>query len=125
MSSTPDTQRSQGRGRGRGGRGRGGREGRWTLGRGSQKSTSTTGKFRGNCAELLGDVFDCANYTQVDKHMSAVEPYQELTLQDLDEQEQGHYHVDGVEQIDETDPQAQDLLVGAEVHLPRRANGNG
>jgi hypothetical protein len=70
MSSTPDTQWSQGRGRGRGGRG--GREGRWSSGRGSQKSIPTTGKFKGDCAELSGFVFDCADYNQADKYTTNI-----------------------------------------------------
>jgi hypothetical protein len=56
----------------RGGRGRGGRDGRWNSGRGSPKTTtsSTAGKFKGNCTELAGYVFDCADYKQADKYMT-------------------------------------------------------
>ena len=74
MSTTSDTQRSRGRGRGRGGRGRttSGRDGKWNTGRGSQKTTPTTGKFKGNCVELSGYVFDCADYRQADKYVTNI-----------------------------------------------------
>jgi hypothetical protein len=73
MSSAPDMQQSQGRGRGHANRGRGGRGGRWyTSGRGSQKTSPATGKFKGNCAELSGYVFDCADYRQADKYMTNI-----------------------------------------------------
>jgi hypothetical protein len=67
MSSPLDTTRSRGCGRG----GRGGREGR-SPGRGSQKTTPTTGKFKGNCAELSGYVFDCSDYRQADKYVTNI-----------------------------------------------------
>jgi hypothetical protein len=73
MSLTPDTQRSRGRGGGRAGRasGRGGRQGRGNCsGRGSQRTTPNAGKFKGNCAELSGYVFDCADYRQADKYVT-------------------------------------------------------
>ena len=47
-----------------------------------------------------------------------VEPYKEFMLEDIDTQDEGHYH--DHDQNDMTDPLSQDLLVGAEVHLPRR-----
>ena len=62
----PDTTRSRGCGRGPSGRWRSGREGRWyNQGRGSlNKTTPVYGKFKGNCVELSGHVFDCSDPRQ-------------------------------------------------------------
>jgi hypothetical protein len=64
----PSSGRSQqGRGRGRGRPGRGG---------GNQQQRQPPTKFRGNCAELQGHIFDCSDYKQADtfvktlKHIS-------------------------------------------------------
>lgn len=72
MSSGSDTQRSQGGCRkGRGGKGRGERGGQGNRsGHVSQKTTVTTGKFKGNCAELLGHIFDCSDYKQANKYVT-------------------------------------------------------
>ena len=73
-SQAPDTTRSRGRGRGRGGRGRSGREGRWnSQGRGSlNKTTPVYGKYKGNCVELSGYVFDCSDLRQADKYVTNI-----------------------------------------------------
>jgi hypothetical protein len=63
----------RGRGRGQEGRGRGGRghRGRWSqAGRGSQKTSPSQARFKGNCAELAGFVFDCSDYRQADKYVT-------------------------------------------------------
>jgi hypothetical protein len=65
-----------------------------------------------------------ADIAAMDKEISeSIEPYQEDMLKDLDEQDEGHYH-DRDENCEE-DPLAEDLLVGAEVHLPRREGTDG
>jgi hypothetical protein len=65
------------------------------------------------------DVKLAVDIAAMDKNISEkLEPYKEFMLEDIDTQAEGHYH--DYEQNDMTDPLAQDLLVGAEVHLPRR-----
>jgi hypothetical protein len=67
-----------------------------------------------------------ADIAAMDKEISeSIEPFTEFSLKDLDEQcDEGHYH-DHEDNSAEDDPLAQDLLVGAEVHLPRRAGQDG
>jgi hypothetical protein len=44
-----------------------------TPGRGSQRPTPSSGKFKGNCAELLGYIlFDCSDYSQADKYITNI-----------------------------------------------------
>ena len=61
----PPSGRSHPQGRGRG-RGRSGRSG------GQQPSRQAPAKFRGNCAELSGCIFDCSDYKQADTFVNTL-----------------------------------------------------
>ena len=74
--SSPSTA-GRGGGRGRGSPGRGGRNSNQARGRGSSRngngrpSVSPT-KFKGNCSELGGHIFDCSDYKQADIYTTTV-----------------------------------------------------
>jgi hypothetical protein len=64
-----------------------------------------------------------ADIAAMDKEISiAVAPFEEIVLMEEDNEEEGHYHDHGETIAD--DPMAQDLLVGAEVHLTRTGDRN-
>lgn len=74
-------------------------------------------------ADIARDVNLAAEIAAMDKEISiAVAPFEEIVLMEEDNEEEGHYHDHGENIAD--DPMAQDLLVGAEVHLTRTGDGN-
>jgi hypothetical protein len=54
----PSRQSSQGRGRGRG--------------RGNRPQQQPPGKFKGNCTDLQGQIFDCSDYKQADTFVNTL-----------------------------------------------------
>ncbi len=95
----------------------------WILKGNGQVVARTTVKTI-TAEDILLNVQLAANIAAMDKEISeSNEPYQEYMLKDLDEQDEGHYH--DREENCEDDPLAKDLLVGAEVHLPRQEGQDG
>jgi hypothetical protein len=95
----------------------------WILKGNGQVVARTTVKTI-TAEDILLNVQLAANIAAMDKEISeSIEPYQEYMLKDLDEQDEGHYH--DREENCEDDPLAKDLLVGAEVHLPRQEGQDG
>jgi hypothetical protein len=73
-------------------------------------------------ADIAIDVNLAADICAMDREISeTVAPFEELELE-IDKQEEGHYH--DHEENTADDPMARDLLVGAEVHLPRTGDGD-